>query len=1401
MAEETRKPGEEATDQNPGAQNESGTMPGAQEVQQQTDLPLDQIDEANFSRPEVRRLLNYAKAFGRFGSGGDGKNSVADFSASELAEKMIDNAGGYRRFDGIAEILFNAILQGKMKEEEVTYRIDKLVDNYKYWLFFHTKAAFGANATSAQKQAEAVKVIELLIDQRVFGDDLMTCITRISEASAMSAESRDTVNEALRVHAQKSEELQRKLADEEAKSREAFELWKQGMNPAAQPGQAKEETTSDVQGGTVEEKLEPPQNDNQEVVSAPEEKERFTVIQAHVRFDVWKSGEDRASAKEIKMIRNGQKVDPVVSMRRPIRLIDKTGPEAAENGLVEIDGDKIVIVSNGRTPIVDVASGIVIHRLELEENEPTQIMIGGEVIELTAYGVHREKRTTIPFMPPMVQANSGAAAGEQTTAGEQTAGGDDEMPVIPPPDDVPVIESKEDTEIYKLPAVLTYDANGNITDAYACLDDTDRIVTIGSDETSDIRLPSVQGFKPYAAEVKFIAGKIFVNAGKDALAKLKDRIGSVSGTPVLLGDDVLEVGDNGHKMYFGATMEHPFSEPEILQNFYDRFRVLTDKITALGDTSDDIKRAEKLLADFKATVERYRGKMDISTVDDGVQNAEYIITQMKGIIEQKEAHEREQKLAKKRHFVAESGETADTPRPFKYAVLVDKKNKDTAGNYVLYPVFPPGRSMGTDKVNTLELAPARTSKYGVQEFECTVVLDESGSLRLPLEVRTLKNSKILVNGQIPGTRDGKTKELDMLRPSLHDGDELQIGPYYYGIEMGHEFSVMALKPYVKKYVEEIMEVLVLYPDHGDQGDRKNAEETLKHFLAKGLTTDEEIAKYRAVYTSEKNALETTAKVATLMNEIRGENQALLDFVENDGSGTVGLPYDSDKIRAATLLADDPSVRWENTGWTRDQFVKELKQCARARLFAYDKKLLDVRTRLANPRLGARIMATFSADSEREYQDERNSLQRSAEQIIREIASIMHLGIAGKEYEKSWLNSRTSAEQYNMAVDIMEVQAAILEIVRGVHVAPEKITQLMAAMNGKVYAQYYNSREVDGVTLMTDFIYKKVREAASALLEKAKSGENISGNLAKIEGYIHEGILSYENIGATAQLFDDLREDEKYFERLKLGEKQLNELLGQAGMDLETVVDFGRRITKDEIALSDENEAKFRAFAREQFAHGLREARVSGITGYFSMMMAGAVRQKLLKPKEIGATSEELAAMQEQRETTESSPEVTGVLEEIRASNIHNIHPLLKLKKLLDQQAEGGKDSSVERLLVKVMEERIKAVVAEGIDENNLSLYLMVFEDMRTYGLEDAMREAIRGMMDEVFNGLYYEEKTVEEVRPLITTLRLLDLDVLMIDVLVDVRDPYITRSFENPDGAAMTHFEKFQAKILELGLN
>ncbi|MFO0780745.1 MAG: hypothetical protein U0519_02550 [Candidatus Gracilibacteria bacterium] len=1288
MAEETRKPGEEATDQNPGAQNESGTMPGAQEVQQQTDLPLDQIDEANFSRPEVRRLLNYAKAFGRFGSGGDGKNYVADFSASELAEKMIDNAGGYRRFDGIAEILFNAILQGKMKEEEVTYRIDKLVDNYKYWLFFHTKAAFGANATSAQKQAEAVKVIELLIDQRVFGDDLMTCITRISEASAMSAESRDTVNEALRVHAQKSEELQRKLADEEAKSREAFELWKQGMNPAAQPGQAKEETTSDVQGGTVEEKLEPPQNDSQEVVSAPEEKERFTVIQAHVRFDVWKSGEDRASAKEIKMIRNGQKVDPVVSMRRPIRLIDKTGPEAAENGLVEIDGDKIVIVSNGRTPIVDVASGIVIHRLELEENEPTQIMIGGEVIELTAYGVHREKRTTIPFMPPMVQANSGAAAGEQTTAGEQTAGGDDEMPVIPPPDDVPVIESKEDTEIYKLPAVLTYDANGNITDAYACLDDT-----------------------------------------------------------------------------------------------------------------DDIKRAEKLLADFKATVERYRGKMDISTVDDGVQNAEYTVTQMKGIIEQKEAHEREQKLAKKRHFVAESGETADTPRPFKYAVLVDKKNKDTAGNYVLYPVFPPGRSMGTDKVNTLELAPARTSKYGVQEFECTVVLDESGSLRLPLEVRTLKNSKILVNGQIPGTRDGKTKELDMLRPSLHDGDELQIGPYYYGIEMGHEFSVMALKPYVKRYVEEIMEVLVLYPDHGDQGDRKNAEETLKHFLAKGLTTDEEIAKYRAVYTSEKNALETTAKVATLMNEIRGENQALLDFVENDGSGTVGLPYDSDKIRAATLLADDPSVRWENTGWTRDQFVKELKQCARARLFAYDKKLLDVRTRLANPRLGARIMATFSADSEREYQDERNSLQRSAEQIIREIASIMHLGVAGKEYEKSWLNSRTSAEQYNMAVDIMEVQAAILEIVRGVHVAPEKITQLMAAMNGKVYAQYYNSREVDGVTLMTDFIYKKVREAASALLEKAKSGENISGNLAKIEGYIHEGILSYENIGATAQLFDDLREDEKYFERLKLGEKQLNELLGQAGMDLETVVDFGRRITKDEIALSDENEAKFRAFAREQFAHGLREARVSGITGYFSMMMAGAVRQKLLKPKEIGATSEELAAMQEQRETTESSPEVTGVLEEIRASNIHNIHPLLKLKKLLDQQAEGGKDSSVERLLVKVMEERIKAVVAEGIDENNLSLYLMVFEDMRTYGLEDAMREAIRGMMDEVFNGLYYEEKTVEEVRPLITTLRLLDLDVLMIDVLVDVRDPYITRSFENPDGAAMTHFEKFQAKILELGLN
>ena len=1331
---------------------------------------LDQMDEGMFQKPAVKKLLGLAKVMGNYGH----KNEHPDnLKGAELVEAVKVSLMSYKKFSHLVEALLNDILDGTTTEEEMTLTESKLIEGVMYWIYFRTDMGFGKEGDSDHHLAETQQVVETLLQNNILGDDREQVVLRLIHA-CLPGESTNFIQGFVDRYVQ--EKTKQKIQETEQNAKADFDAqfrdpvtgkYSQTIRPGA-PTPPK---------GTPAQKT-PSQP---AAPSAPAENAEPDISRVTLSMCRWHMDEDYDDRVYTKITRDGDEYDPVLIPGKKIEMVDEDD-DTKVNAAVEIVGNKVMIVSKGSDPIIDLDSGLVIHALVVQPGKPARIQLDEDKFEINIEGIERA---------------AGEPAQAQSGTGEPAADSHDSHPTI---------EAGE-TEAYNLPAVMCVNKQGDVLSTYVCLGESDRVVSIGTDPSCDIVLPQGKNYKPLEAEVKFINGKVFVNAGKDSFIRTANSVPNafISSRAVLFDQDdtIIIGGKDVEPVYFKATAEQPFSDLDVKGSLAQRVEKLSARLAAASDIQA-VKDVERQISDLNATLTSLEDKLEVIDLINAAAELLGTAFRVKEERMEKESRELEAKMATRRHYSEADGETAETPRPFKYAVLIDKVYRDPKGGLMIRPVFPPGVSMGTDKVNTFEAHLPRTergSKYGVQDFECTFVIDGS-NVRMVLEPRLLKNSKIHVNGQIPGTRDGKTNELDMLRAPLRDGDDIEVGLDRLGFETGHEFTLNALKPYAAAYLREIMEVLVLYPNRGDDGDKKNARATLEHFLSAGIVTQAEVDAQRATFEQEKFVRETTDMAGLTMTGIRGQNNDLARYIE-DEMEIAGLPYDVAKFRAALELLEETDVRWEETNWSPDEYRRELGTSAVLRLQAYDKKLLELRTRLQQGNYGKRITSFFSRDAEKEYTQEQESLHRALRKMLVEMVTLIQMGVTGDNFNHNWMASRLSQDQAQEAEEIFFAQRVVGQIHEGANFSDEEVKQLLEAVKGKTYGDYLDYLEVPFETPMADFILAKVKARAKALFAEAGDGENIGTNLSRLEALISAGLTTYEDMHSSHDQFRELRDMEEYFIKQKAGHAALAVLVSAAEPSLEDIVDFADRLKDEEFTLSDEKDGEFRAYCRVALQGAVEKARIGQMRGYFAVMASSLVRLRFVRPRDIGTTMEELEGFHDVDQQSTAVKEMLALREEITASGMHNIHPLLKLKAFIEANDEAAlvhDGESARQILAGLVGDRMQAMVDHVKQGGDPGFMEMIVGDMQQFGLEKMIEAYVEKTLDTAIEDLFEERKTVEQIRPTLEALRLLKLGEVIAMVQTSVTTKYVGNSFDNPSPDIEQRITRLGENLRALGL-
>ncbi len=1393
-------------EQNNGGSVEQNIAQPSQNPDKPASLSLHEMNAEMFQTESVKRLFLVAKAIGDLGA----DNSIPDdeFSARELMEKIKHDSGTHRKCGTMVEMLLNGILSGKFKEEEVEYTERNADDSIIFSLNFHLQ--FGKSKELLRKAVRAV------IENKILHNDPNKTIDHLT-CAAYSPEMKNIIElegEDFRASLNEEAKKQRKEEEESGKAKFAQEFI--GEDSAAVTAAAQQPRAADAS-------------------EAPEAKEQeHKIIRATLSVHRWNSDEEFQDGVMLKFGNDDPEILPGKSFSIPDE--NNFANVCAE---IEIVEDKIVLVTNvqSQSKVIDLENGVPIHTLEIKEGNKTEIQVGNQKYRINIVNVERthpaarqafqeEAQTqTIeiptPLVPiPEVMLTPVAPAPLVT-------------PVAPPSDrdldaakelSRPSIETRE-AFVYNLSAVFIMDADDNIIAVYPCLDQKfPNMVTVGTDPSNDIMLPEDKNFKPFNAEIKFLAGeKIFVNGGKDAFVRFKGRDGFIATQPVrFTTEDTLMVGEKDKALYFKAEVKHPFTEPEIFTNLSDRLIEL-EKWFSKNESQQDaalkektIHDIEKHLKNFNATLEIYKDKLNIILITDALAILEQRIDDAKQDMLVNHQVEQEAKMSTRRHFDADGGETSETPRPFKYAVLFDNNQKDKG---ILHIIFPPAITVGSDKVNTFEVPneTERGSKYEIQPFECTFIVEDEKTVRMVIDPRTSKQTRIYVDDQMPGTVDGKTHELDMLRPPLTDGKKIQIETRHYTLETSHEFTENAIKPYVAAYLSEIMEALILYEDHGDKGDKRNARETLDYFKEAGLVTEQQVSEQEAIFLNEKLARQNTGSTREWLKKIRGENEGLDLFQQQKEGGETALPYDVNIFNAALEIIEEPSVRWEETGWTKEECLKELSNSAKIRLKAYDKQLLRIRLRMQAVNVMDKVKAFFSKEAEEDLNQQQIALKRGFKNIVIEMISLVNLDVPGPEYKVSFLNNRMTAEEYQEAEKIFFAQNVIKQLDNWVRPSKEDLQKLMDIAQDKTYGDFFNAgaglttdTEADALAKekmqqipMQDFVLAKIKALGTALLEDAREMKNVSENLADIEYLIEAGFLNYQAINSSEHQFKDLRHDEEFFKKQQAGEKALAELTAHAEPDLEEILDFDRRLSNEDFSLSDEKEEEYKQYCRGALEKAVQEARVGNMTLYFGILTKAAIRRGIVKTQEIGTTADELENL---HETAENMAEVAGMMsliEEVHEADVHNLHPLLKLKEYIEKheaQSLIHKGKTGEEILEKLVTQKIENMFEKVFEGKNPGLIQMIVDDMRQFGLEPMMKKCVAESVSEAINALWDGTKTVNDVRPFFATLRLINLGEILDAVRIDVVDEFLTQSFNDLPPDFDERSKKFTEELETLGL-
>ncbi len=1324
----------------------------------QEGFPLKDMTPEMFQQPIVKKLLLWTKAIGNIGS--NASIPGGDLDAAQIVEKIKSCAGAGQKFAQLTEILLNRVLAGKISEDEISLTEEHLLTGLQSWLYF------GLQFNKFQKNLEPKTAVRTLIDEKVFGEDKDKAVQKLM-STAISSEARGLVITVGKDFL--NPETKREIVVKETEAKGEFtELWNEGKKkPTPVPPATERSATAEAPAETSHEP-------SKEKPAQPE-KVRITSVQLAVTFIG--QGPDQ-QVHEITTMKDGGQQSPVVTPGKPLLIYDEQtehGQPTSPVASIQIEDGKVVLYRTGDKDIFDYKNGLPVFKIEIREGAKNTLKIGDTDYEIKVVGIGRET----------VQSR----------------------------DSHPTIETRE-SMIHTFPAVLCVDADGQIISAYPCFGEKDRVVKIGTDPSNDIVLPQGKSYQKFNAEFLFLPGKkIFIRAGKEAALKFQNRpSGFVTSQAVKFdeNEDVIAMGMNGDTLLFVARNDHPLSDADIRAFFQGKISRFAASLKEKSYDLPSITRLESEIIELNKTIEGFEDSIDLTATALAANQLIEEVTAATEAVAEEKRKEYEAKMAKRRHFNEGAGETAETPRPYKYPALVDKIEKDKSGKRILHLIFPPGLSMGKDKVNMLEAhAPQneRLSKYGVQDFECSFVLEDASNVRLVIEPRVLKNSAIKINEQIPGTRDGKTHELDMLRAPLKDGDDIQIGLDRYAFEPDHEFTKEALKPYVAAYLKEIMEVLVLYPDHGDKGDRKHAQESLAHFKDKRLVSEQQIKEVQAIFEKEKLAREVTSMTGAVIDQIREVDEELVIYTTSD-QHLAGFPYDAELFNAGLALANEPEVRWEETGWTRDTYLQELSRSAIIRVHAYDKKLFDLRQKLLQPNYSQRFKTVFSNQAEEEYKNEQESLQRSFRKVLVEIVSLLKPELAEKDFHPGWLGTRLTTEQYPAVEEISAAQNIVASIEKGVGINAAEVRNLVDASQQKTCAEFLsfrNPEEQIAKVAMADYVLAKMKERAKAMFEQAGHGENISATLDQLEEFIAHGLVNHADIGSSPELFADLRTNEDYLNQVKAGKQALKVLMSSSETNIEDILEFSKRWLNEEFDLEDEDEENFKEYCREGLASAMNEARTGTMTSYIAILAKTAVRLKIVKPTDVAATPEELEKLHETAERTREMAEMRQMIEDVKTSNVYNLHPLLKLKKYLESRNQlSPADQNVTDLspniLSKLVEDRLGMMFEQARGGEDPGLLQMVVEDMQQYGFANEIKKCVADMLADAIDAVYEETRTVEEVRPFIMALHLIGLWESMEEVREDVVNEHLTKSFDDPGMEVGKRVEKLGENLRLLGL-
>jgi hypothetical protein len=771
--------------------------------------------------------------------------------------------------------------------------------------------------------------------------------------------------------------------------------------------------------------------------------------------------------------------------------------------------------------------------------------------------------------------------------------------------------------------------------------------------------------------------------------------------------------------------------------------------------------------------------------------------------------EYEAKMAPRRHFDESAGETAENRRPFSLMVLVDQKNRDAKGQRQMYVIFPPGITMGKSKLNTLELngpKSADSANINVQDQECMLRYEDSKHARLIIDRRTLRNTRIVVNHELAGIRKGKTEELDMQRPVLKDDDHLQVGYNHYRLEMGHEFTYAAIRPHALKYLREIMEVLVLYSAEGDQGDIKNAEETLTYFVQKGILTEEEVAEERAIHERIKYINETSQAIDPNMKKITREDKASLDYVL--GSNAT-LPYDAGDIVQAMAVAGMQFLHWHQTEWSQESYRLRLTESIQARVSAYEKKLAEIQAEMRKPKFAKRLSSVISKNAQKDYESEQENLRTTLRRIIVELVTLLKYPLPGIGNRVGWLSGRLDAKEYQQAEEIMEVQEVFDSL--GEEKAPnnQQILKLRKIGETRKYSEFCAGGAGISDEPMGKVLDKKVKATATKFLSNARGGKHVSIYLDLLQEMIIDQIITFEDLGSSFEEFTEMRDAERYFNKVKEGEKMLKEIMAAGEENLEAVLDLAKKIDNDEVALGDEQQQQFRAYYLAGFANIFRDARQGAQAEYAATLARAAIRMGLATTEDFGITQEELEnfsvtgerpeedenfADQATEELSEQEKEISELINAVKRSEAHNIEPLINLL----QYVHGHEDCTFQEEKITGILERmtIEKLHQIATSQEDMELGEMIVADMRDMGLEAIIEKEMERMVDQIIDWLVQGTKGTEAIKEIVETFSRLNLYDLMTSKVEGLKQQHLKQLLGDEEAV-----EKLIEDLKIVGLN